>query len=243
MSRSNPTTRTPNPAKRFFEWDGENGTVRYYDRDEKKNIDVGDNITFIVLDELATIGGWHEDSGSAIYANEIRDTRDEPFIVKAFKSKQAIAEGFYSAIKDRVAASGGQFVANIYIAFKDEGTLTLGAIQFKGAALNAWVEFRKSNRDEVYSKAVTIKGSDTGKKGKIVFKTPRFHISKIDEKTDAQAKEIDKELQTYLKGYFKKTRVEQSEPDRHLEHGLQEPLPEDRTGAESADEDDSGIPF
>ena len=37
MSRSNPTENTnPNPAVRFFEWNGEGGAVRYYDKTAKK---------------------------------------------------------------------------------------------------------------------------------------------------------------------------------------------------------------
>ena len=38
MSRSNPTDNTPNPAVRWFEWNGEQGGIRYYDKDKKTQL-------------------------------------------------------------------------------------------------------------------------------------------------------------------------------------------------------------
>lgn len=246
MSRSKPTERTPNPATRWFEWDGEHGTVRYYDKKEKTNVDMGHDFTFILLDELYTVKGWHEETESGIYSNEIRDTRDEQLIVKAFKAKQPIAEGFYKQIKDRVKASGGKFVANLYICYKEGKELKLASLQMKGAALNAWVDFRKDNRDAVYEKAVRIKGSKDGKKGSIKFKTPVLHLADISAETNSQAKAIDETLQKFLDGYFKRTRLEQTEAETHPEEENQdrEPSPASRRPDDDeppAEEDD--IPF
>ena len=211
MSRSNPTDNSPNPCKRWFEWDGGNGLVRYYDKEKKENIEVGSDLVFIVLDELCTIKGWHDASDSGIFANEIRDTRAETFVVKSFKEGE-LASGFYKDIRDRVGNMGGNFVANLYIAFKENGEMHLGSLQIKGAALNAWVEFKKKNRADILKKAVQIKGSTEGKKGKIVFHTPNFFIKNITDETDAQAIALDKELQVYLEGYFKRTVTKQAVP-------------------------------
>lgn len=216
MSRSQPTANNPNPATRWFEWDGENGGVRYYDRDAKENVPIGDKMTFILLDELATIKGWHNDSDSGIYANEVRDTVAETMIVKAFKGG-VIAQGFYRQIRDRVAAAGGKFVSNCYIAYKD-GDLKIGSIQLKGAALNAWVDFKKAHRSELYKKAVAITGKTEGKKGKITYFTPAFAMKEIGEDTNNEAMRLDGELQEFLKSYFSRTRVEQvAQPDHHEE--------------------------
>jgi hypothetical protein len=209
MSRSNPTINQPNPATWWFEWNGETGALKYYDKERKDTIIVkAAGFTFLLLDQLASVRGWHEASESGITANEVRDTRIEPMHVKAFKGG-SLAEGLYAAIRDRVAANGGHFVANCYIGFKEDknSPLKLGCLQFKGAALNAWVEFSKAHRKEIWEQAVMITGTVEGKKGKVIFQTPTFKLIKAGLETDHTAKALDVELQEYLKGYFERTRI------------------------------------
>ena len=178
MSRSNPVRNDPNPATRRFEWDGESGNVRYYYKDAKENVVVKDGFTFILLDETSAIKGYNEPAGAGIYSNEVRDTRQEVFVVKMFdKARTKIAEGHYQDIKDRVVAKGGKFTTVCYIAFRGAEGLQIGTIQFKGAALGAWMEFKKGNRKDMYEQAVKIKGFDEAKKGKITYRTPVFHLS------------------------------------------------------------------
>ena len=38
MSRSNPVENSPNPATRWFEWDGSAGGLRYYDKEAKQQV-------------------------------------------------------------------------------------------------------------------------------------------------------------------------------------------------------------
>lgn len=208
MSRSNPTSNAPHPAARWFEWNGEAGTVRYYDKDAKKNVDVGTEFTFLLLDELATVGGWHEPSQSAIYANEVRDTRQDAFVVKAFKGG-TIAEGFYQSIRDKIAAAGGQFVANCYIAFKGDSGLAIGSLKFKGSALGAWMDFRKANRAQLYKKAIEIHGFTEGKKGRVVFRTPTMRLKDLSDETHNIAVALDQELQAFLADYLQRTKRDQ----------------------------------
>jgi hypothetical protein len=241
MSRSNPTDNSPNPSKRWFEWDGSSGNVRYYDKAEKVNVVVPDRFTFMLLDQLALIKGWHDASESGIYSNEVKDTRSEPFVVKAFKLKEPLAEGFYKNIRDRVIAQGGHFTTNCYIAFKNGGDdLDIGSIQFKGAALSAWMEFAKEHRSDLFDKAIRIDGADQGKKGTITFYTPKFSLIAASPEGNAQAVELDKELQEYLKGYFSRTRVEQAAttPPNEEEAPVDHPAPPSRSEPE-----DDEIPF
>lgn len=216
MSLSNPTTQARNPATRWFEWDGANGAVRYYDKATKKEVVVPDKFRFIWLDQLATVKGWHDPSESAIVSNEVRDWRQEVIVVRAFKGGR-IAEGHYANIKDRVGADGGHFCASIYLAYKD-GDLKLGNFGLKGAALNAWVEFLNANRSSISPgtkeelanlKSVIITGFKEGKKGKVVFRTPVFALGPISPETIAQCVVLDTTLQTYLKSYFANTKVDQ----------------------------------
>jgi hypothetical protein len=223
--------------------------VRYYDKDEKKNVDVGNDFAFLVLDELGVIKGWHDASDSGITSNEVRDTTAEPFVVKSFKGGPLV-QGFYRDIKDRVGNIGGQYCTNIYLAYKSAtGALAIGSLQIKGAALGAWMEFRKAHRKDIIEKAVRIKGFTEGKKGKIVFRTPKFTIVDTTEDTNAQAVALDKELQEYLNGYFSKTTVARTDatemhgeqlPEDTRDHTPPEPMPDE---LKPELEDDSEIPF
>lgn len=212
MSRSNPHDNgTPNPAERWFEWNGEHGTVRYYDKERKQSIDVGSDFTFLLLDQLGSVRGWHDASKSGIYSNEVKDTRQETLVVKAFKGG-ILAEGIYRNIKERVNAQGAHFVANCYIAFKaEDGSVRLGSIRFKGATLRAWMDFTREHRAELFNKAIRIKGYTEDKKGKIVYRVPVFKIADISPQTDADATELDKGLQAYLSAYLKRTKRDQIE--------------------------------
>ena len=207
MSRSNPNTGSSNPSTRWHEWAGgsDGGFLTYYDKEKKENVNVTLPFTFILLDETATVKGWHESSESGIYANEVRDTRQEVLVVRAFKGGE-LASGHYAAIRDRVGSMGGHFVANLYIAYRNGNELAIGALQFKGAALKDWMEFRKASRNDIYAKAITINGYADGKKGSVKYRTPKFALSPISDASNAKAIELDKELQAYLSAYFARTK-------------------------------------
>lgn len=219
MSRSNPAEhqRAIHPCSRWFEYDGATGSVCYWDKDKKdaenpkgQYVDIGSKFNFIVLDRLAVVKGWHEPSESGIQSNEVRDTKAERLVVKAFKGG-VLAEGFYAEIRDRVKAVGGKFYMSLYVAYKrdKEAGLQLGNLCLHGAGLNAWVEFEKKNREEIWTKSVKLDGFTKGKKGAIEFTIPKFAVVDIKPETDAEAKKVDETLQTYLKEYFKRSRTEQ----------------------------------
>jgi hypothetical protein len=202
VSRSKPNANTPNPAVRWYEWNGADGVVRYYDKEKKETVTVDLPFTFLLLDEVATITGWHDPSQSGIYANQVRDTRTDPFVVKSFKGG-TLAEGAYQAIKDRVNALGGGYAAVCYVGVKGAGgALEIATLTFKGAALGGWMDARKALRSTLYSKAITISGYTEGKKGKVVFRVPTFTSTPVSEATDAAAKALDETLQEWLSGYF-----------------------------------------
>jgi hypothetical protein len=203
VSRSNPQHNAPNPAIRWFEWNGETGIVRYYDKAEKKNIDAPLPFKFLLLDELATVRGWHKSTDSAIFANEVRDTRRDVLVVKAFKGG-VLAEGRYKEIKDRVNVVGGQFVANCYVGFKHNGELEIASLQFKGSALGAWMEFRKANRRDLLERAIEITGFTEGQTGRVVFRVPTFALCNISTRTQNQAVALDKQLQAWIDEYLKR---------------------------------------
>lgn len=215
MSRSNPQEHLANPSQRWFEWNGEKGLVRYYDKEKKENVDVPLPFTFMLLDELASVRGWHDPSQSGIYSNEVRDTTQEVMVVKSFKGG-TIAEGKYREIKDRVNAAGGDYTANCYIAFRQgDGSYAIGSIRFKGAALGAWMDFRKQHRNELYKKAVKIVSYTEGKKGKVVFRVPQMALNSVSPDSEATAVDLDKELQEFLTAYLTRNKRDQAESVAH----------------------------
>ena len=215
MSRSNPQEHLSNPAVRWFEWNGEKGLVRYYDKDAKQNVDIPLPFTFILLDELASVRGWHDPSQSGIYSNEVRDTTQELLLVKSFKGG-IIAEGKYKDIKLVVNNAGGAYVASCYIACKGtDGQYYIGSIRMKGAALGAWMEFRKANRADIYKKAIKISGFTEGKKGKVVYRMPEFALNSVSADAEAMAVKLDRELQEFLCGYLKKNKRDQADAVAH----------------------------
>jgi hypothetical protein len=214
MSRSHPTDNsTANPSTRWFEWHGEKGVVRYYDTEAKQTVDVPLPFGFLLLDQLASIRGWHEASQSGIYSNEVRDTTQDVLVVKAFKAGQ-LYEGFYKQIKDSVNKLGGYYTANCYLAYKDEARqLAIGCLRLKGAALGAWMEFSKAHRSDLYSKAITITSYTEGKKGRVIYRVPTFQSSVISEESHHQAIALDRELQAYLTAYLARNKREQVDHD------------------------------
>lgn len=235
MSRSNPQDNAPNPATKFFEWNGEEGAVRYYDKADKKTINLPMPFTFLLLDELASVRGWHEPSKSGIYSNEVKDTRTDVFVVKSFKGG-TLAEGFYKDIKDRVNTIGGRFTSNCYIGFKNGAGLEIGSLRFKGAALGAWMEFRKANRNHLFDSAIAITGATSGKKGRITYQMPVFELKTISPESNSKAVELDKLFQAWLTGYLTRTTH-----DRVVLPTVDESFEEDNTPVPS--DDVSDIPF
>jgi len=212
VSRSNPNEGVRNPSTRWFEWAGgkDGGFVRYYDKEKKENVVLELPFVFILLDELSTVRGWHDPSDSGIYCNEVRDTRQDTLVVKSFKGGE-LASGLYAQIRDRVKAIGGHFQSSTYITFKsDDKNLALGNLAFKGAALNAWVEFKNAHRSDVYKQAVSIFGYTDARKGSTDYRIPKFALKPIAPETDTAAIEIDRELQAYLTGYLNKSRDDQA---------------------------------
>lgn len=195
MSRSNPVLHN-NPTERYFEWNGADGGIKYYDKDAKENVNADMPFTFLFLDQLARIGGFDQHKEQNIWSNEVRSTQKEKLSVRS--GNHIIAQGFYSDIKQDVKASGGRYVTSLYIAYKED-ELKIGNLQLKGSALSAWMDFMKSNQKEVHEKAVKVEvDPEVYKKGATEYRVPVFKIVPTTPETDEQATELDKTLQEFL---------------------------------------------
>lgn len=201
MSRRNPN-QSEHPCNRWFEWNGEKGCIKFYDKEEEANIEIDPKLTFLVLDELATITGFDKPNKCGIYSNEVRNTVNDYLTVKSHKGGE-IAHGLYQDIKDKVKAVGGKYTDNIYIAFKDElGKLVIGALRLKGAAFSAWMDFKKGNKKAINEQAIRLHGFEDKEEGSISFRVPIFKVQDVDPDTHEAAMLLDDELQEYLNAYF-----------------------------------------
>ena len=207
MPRVNPDQFDPNPAQRFFEWDGADGLVCYYNKEKKENVVINLPFKFVLLNRVCSIRGWHEPSKSGIISNEIKDTREQILTVRAFKGG-TIATGLYRDIKDKVVVAGGHYTANLYVAVRLDPKakeMAVAQLQLKGAGLNAWVEFERQHRDGLYTKGIAITGKVEGKNGKIVFQSPVFEFIEISKETDDEAAKLQQQVADYLTRYFAKS--------------------------------------
>lgn len=212
MSRSNPEVRLINPAKRFFEWNGDEGGFKYYDKEAKVKVAVPLPFTFIVLDCLATVTGFSDFEQSGFWSNEIRkkNIKTDTFIVR---SKKGIScEGTWENIKGK--ETGMKFCESVYIAFIGENGLEIGNIKMVGACLNAWINYVSGERNEkgklisaahnVFKGAITVKSMKEGKKGKTVYQMPVFEPRELKADTEEAVIQMDADLQSYLTEYFAK---------------------------------------
>jgi len=172
MSRADnykPTIESP--VKKYLSWSSNDKCFKYYDKEQAKDVLVKIPLTFVHLDELATIKGWDEKSESGIYSNEVRSTRLEELNVRSFKGGELV-KGIYQDIKLRVQAAGGVFHTSIYVFLNGE----VVNLSFKGAALMGWSDFAKENRKSFLGNTIEILTSADGKKGAVKFSTPVFTL-------------------------------------------------------------------
>ena len=196
MSLSEPTA-TISPVKRFLRV--KSGSVNYYDKEAKDNVDVEVPLSFVVLDQLATIKGWSDNDQSGYWSNEVKRVGEEELTIRT--SKGVKKTGIWKEIKNEPAVSGAKFNSSVYIAVEGDNGLELQNISFSGAALNAWIEFVNENSGVTSGKnKVVISGFDDAKKGAVKYQTPHFEIDEISADELEEATELDKELQAYIRG-------------------------------------------
>lgn len=205
MSLSNQTS-TVSPAKHFLRV--KSGSVNYYDKDSGENVDVPVPVSFVVLDQLATVKGWSDSDQSGYWSNEVKSAGQDVFTVRTKQGEKA--SGIWKDIKNSQFLAGAKFNASVYIATKGRDGLEIQNIAFSGASLNAWIEFVNANKGVTRGKnKVVITGFSDEKKGAVKYQVPVFAVEDIAEEELEAATALDVELQTYLDGYFANRRSEE----------------------------------
>lgn len=208
MSLSNP--RTASPVRKHFKLRASTGDVVYYDKSQSKEIEIAIPFSFIVLDVLNSVGGFHEPSNSGIWSNEFRSgSRD---VVKVRNKNGVLAEGVYNQIKDTLKAAGGKFANSVYIAYKEGDETALGNITFIGASVSEWFDFGKGKSFDS-DPGVTVTGFEHRTKGRNEYCVPVFGRFDVPEHALQEAARLDRELQQYLDASLSRTDSDQSTND------------------------------
>lgn len=210
MSRSN-NTEIVNPAKRYYQWVGSKGCLRYFDRtrgEKGEEVFVKLPFSFLVLDRLHTIRGFSDAEQSGYWSNEVRDLKTNTLTVR--NKKGIAATGLYANLAP-VLNKGANYCQSVYIAMKGaDGKLEICNLQLEGSAIGPWIELCKGK--DIYKFAVSISSATPMKKGTTNYFAPVFTLStNIAETTENQAQDLDKELQEYLKSYFLRNSTQQRE--------------------------------
>ena len=166
-------TSVASPVKRFYEWKSDQKTFSYWDKDEKVNKTVFP-LKFGLLTERSCVRGWHDDTESGIYSNEVKNTKAEVLNVYSSKPDKKgntlLATGFYADdIKGKVA--GAHYEKAIY--GYEEG-VGIVKINLKGSGLAPYSAFAKELGKKVFDNVIEVSSFETGKKGKITYHTPNF---------------------------------------------------------------------
>jgi len=109
----------------------------------------------------------------------------------------------YEEVITNRSCNGAKYCQSVYIAERIDEKLVICNLQLVGAALSAWIDFRKKTK--VFDGAIVIEEQKEGKKGKTVYQIPVFRKIEVTPESDEEAKSLDKQLQDYLTIYFKKT--------------------------------------
>lgn len=201
MSLSNPTAK--NLATRFMRWRGGEeggGQVTYYDKEAAEEITVPLPFSFIVLDELSTVTGFNDSQQQGYWSNEVRDSNG----TLVARTKQGIqGRGTWQQLKE-LGLKGLKFAQSVYIAFKDEtGELQIGNIKMAGAAMSAWIDFKK--QFDISQCAVFITDEPkAAKKGSNRYFVPVFEGQNMSDSTKTEAVKLDEDLQRYLNAYMQR---------------------------------------
>lgn len=211
MSRSNPQERIPNPSTRWWDWNGQDGRLSYWDKTEEKRLTEPLPFTFLLLDEVSTVKGWDDKSDSKIFSNEVRDIGRDSLVVRSYTGG-VLFDGRYN--KAAIEALGGAFHASCYLAYKTVAGYALGNLSLHGAAVGAWMEFQKTTAKQqsptaIYEKAISLTGYAEDKKGSITFRVPTFTLVPVSSEAQNAALALDKDLQAYLTSYLKRPMGEQ----------------------------------
>lgn len=209
-----------NPCKIFIEFKPDEGKFKYWDKEQKENIEVSLEQFIILDDNLFTITGYSKELDTGVFSNEVRNVKNDVITVcyrpKKGTTRQELFKGTYENIKADVNNLVGRsgYTASVYILVPKcyiggEGNeWVIANIKFVASSLNTWINFRNENRNKFSTNSVCFTGTTdkTKKAGKstIEWTEPILELGKeLNDNLKEIAKEEDIHLQEYLSEYLK----------------------------------------
>lgn len=167
----------------------------YYDKDSRQEVIVPTPFKFIVLDVLNVIGGFHKQSRSGVFSNEVRNLKEEKLVVR--NREGVLLEGLYADFRDRMQSKGAKFGNSIYLSYQENGEWKLGNLNVVGAGFSSWVDFKK-NRYLDSDPGAGIAEWTPETNGDTEYFAPVFKSWQVPAADLSVAAELDKTLQAYL---------------------------------------------
>lgn len=209
MARSDAyNTKAQSPVKLYASWSSNEKAFTFYNKEKGQNELLKLPLKLIHLDEMATIKGYHDESQSGLYSNEVRSTANEELNVRSFKTG-TIVQGIYSEIKAKIQSAGGKYNRSVY--FFHNGDII--NVSFQGAALQAWSDFTKDARKNkaLLDNYITIDSAADLKKGSVKYSIPVFSIGTTISKEDAKLSDASYDsLNAYFADRYKDNSEQES---------------------------------
>lgn len=159
MSRNNRGSGSSSPVKKYLSFKAGIGEMTYYDKDKKEDVYV-DSLDLVLVDDLASVGGFNEAESSGFNSNLLNpyDTGKKEFTVKCRVGGQyrELITGIWKEIKNEGVIKGSKFARNLF-AIADVGDgKELIKLELIGAGLSPWLDLLDDASDDIYDKVIRI---------------------------------------------------------------------------------------
>lgn len=201
---------TPSPVVRYYEWKSDEKKFGFYDKESGENKLVMP-LKVAFLTTRACVRGWHDETESGIYSNEVRNTAQETLNVYSSKPNKAgnnlLATGIYKEIKGNLA--GGHYEKVVYAYEFGVGVVK---INLKGSGLMAYSTFEKEVGKKTFDFMIEVKSATSAKKGKVNYSTPDFTLGEaLTKEQDGEVNVAFTAVDEYFKSREKSDEVETQE--------------------------------
>lgn len=235
MSLFNNTDRLENPAKKFVDFNAaeDKGNFTYWDKEQKKNVEIPTPFYIMPVDTLATVTGYHAKTKSGIWSPEVRSTTKQPLVVRSFGSTKhntkgvTIAEGLWRDIEATVTKAGGKYASSIYAVLLDKklNPVELINIKLSKSSLNKWIDAGVSYQKISAGVVVKVEVDPTLQtEAPIPYYVPKFTTKDADADLVKGCLEVAKDLPNYHNQYFS-TQKEENELQQPTEQVVQSHAP------------------
>ena len=102
--------------------------------------------------------------------------------------------------------------------------MAISKLYLTGAALNAWIEFTKANRNALKKNKVVLTEWADAKKGAVKYQTPVFTLVPLEDAEAEEARRLDGELQEYFGQNTKREESVDKQTDKVYDVDEEEPI-------------------